>query len=96
MKTITILIGNSDNKLSQAEWSYFCYDIHSFVRWYANQIHFVGGTSYDSPFQSSCYVFEIEEDNTSNLIADLKKIKYGYIQDSIALITINTTDLELI
>lgn len=87
--TISVLIGNSDDKLTQKEWSEFVkmtkeaiIDSHSF------SIHFCGGSASDSPFQNYCWVFELlnEDGCLESVRASLKAIRKMFKQDSAAII----------
>lgn len=86
MKTVVVGIGNSDDKLSQAEWSRFVLDTGTTMTVYTKQVHFAGYSSGDNPWQNACWMADIKEDNIPYLrerLADLTEI---YNQDSIALI----------
>jgi hypothetical protein len=85
VKTLTVLIGNSDNKLSQSEWSYFCKELQRIVSDYG-QIHFFGFSNPDSPFQNACIVAVISERWDSEVENLLEKLKVKYNQDSIAIV----------
>jgi len=87
MKTITIQIGNSDDKLTQQQWSYFVYAVGDIIRAYYGQLHFSGGSSIDTPWQNYCWVFEMEDDTLYHTAFkhQLRGIADKYKQDSIAL-----------
>lgn len=42
MKTVTIQIGNSDNRLTQVEWSEYVEKVNNLVRDCAYAVHFNG------------------------------------------------------
>lgn len=48
--TVVVQIGNSNNKLSQKDWSCFVSEIDDLIKDYKVQIHFRGGSSWDSPW----------------------------------------------
>jgi hypothetical protein len=84
MTTYTIQIGNTDNKLSQNFWSNFCKSIHSeLIRDYV-QLHFVGGSHFDAPWQNACFVFNCSDDKIKNLKKTISEIGKNYYQESIA------------
>ena len=87
MKTISILIGNSDNKLTQAYWADYIAEIDNVVTNHANVIHFTGGSAYYSPYQNACFVFEIQEEKIKWLLEKVTRIRKSYSQDSVAVIT---------
>ena len=88
MKTITVQIGNSDNKLSQREWASFCNAIHRAVVYYTFDI--VDGIHFSAPsvgwadWQNSAWVFECEDLEVEDLKTRLSIIRKEYKQDSIA------------
>ena len=91
MKTITLQIGNSDDKLSQRDWSYFVNEIDHYLNVTMTRyttIHFSGSSHSYAPWQNHCWVFEVVEDDQlvidgiKNQISRLSKEKY--YQDSIA------------
>ena len=83
--TGSVLIGNSDNKLTQEEWSLFCFDVERIVQAYATEIYFNGGSQFNSKFQNYCIVFKYEVEDEASIERRLVKIKEVYKQDFIAL-----------
>lgn len=84
MKTYTIQIGNTDNKLTQVFWSNFCKAIHNeLIRPYI-QLHFYGGAHFDAPWQNACFVFNCSDDKVDELKQIISKIGKNYNQESIA------------
>lgn len=84
MKTVTIQIGNSDNKLSQEEWSLFYEKTNKLIIESAKQIHFAAPSYGASPWQNACFVFEIMPVDMEPLWEDIIKLRAEYKQDSIA------------
>jgi len=82
MTTNIVQIGNTDNKLTQQEWSNFCTKIHLAIVRATKEIHFFGGASFDQPWQNSCVVFN--SDNVEKLKEEVSSIGKLYKQDSIA------------
>ena len=85
--TVTLQIGNSDDRLSQASWSKFVIAVHTRVYPNADQLHFFGTAPGDSRYQNACWVFEMTEAKLSELKQDLAPVKEMYHQDSIAITT---------
>ena len=93
--TVTVLIGNSDDKLAQPVWSAFVVDLEVVVRELANHVHFVGYTNSASARQSMAITFEMlgqsDEVVRRRLSARLETLRRAYRQDSIAF-TIGKTE----
>lgn len=85
--TATILIGNSDDKLSQRQWSDFVADIHKIVEFFSTDIHFFGAPPSFVQWQNAAIVFETNDEKEIILLKrSLVSIKKKYNQDSIALV----------
>lgn len=84
MKTITVQIGNSDNKLTQAEWAEFSEKIDKLIRFGSHAIHFWGGSVAWAAWQNVAWVFECEDKKIPALKETLCMIRSMYKQDSIA------------
>jgi hypothetical protein len=84
MKTITLQIGNSDDKLKQSVWSEFWNQLNAVVAEYAEQIHFSGFPAANSPYQNACWVFECEHDNALAIMSHVGRIRRAYSQNSVA------------
>ena len=81
MKTVTVQIGNTDNKLTQQKWSEFVKRTH-YVLNRAGSIHFSGGSPNDAPWQNYCWVLaSYSWDDTNEKLSELAR---EYQQDSIA------------
>ena len=87
MKTLCIQIGNSDNKLTQGEWSDFCLDTHKACLKFGKQVHLVGYSASNSQYQNACVIVDVWPHKKSNLISELIDIKDAYRQDSIAVLS---------
>lgn len=86
MRTITVSIGNSDNKLTQRQWSEFVNHIDSLIREISAQVHFFGGSPNWERWQNTAWVFDCAREVTPDLKNSLKEYKQMYKQDSIAYI----------
>jgi len=84
MRTATIQIGNTDDKLTQVEWSDFCEEVRLLIGFYALKIHFQGGSDWDTPWQNACWVCEIDGGPTEQLENLLMNCREKYQQDSVA------------
>lgn len=91
--TITIQIGNSDNRLTQEEWSRFVAAVSQLVRTCAREIHFSGGPATDSRWQNFAWVAECSGPTAVAALRDgvaFVRAKFG--QDAAAF-TVGTTEL---
>lgn len=86
MKTITLLIGNSDDKLSQKDWSAFFHEIDGFLREEgAEEIHFSASSAGASPWQNACWVFTVQNDqDAANVLGEITWIRTKWRQESAA------------
>jgi phosphoserine aminotransferase len=86
--TTVLLIGNSDDKLTQFEWSNFYDEIKNCINNYSITIHFNGYSNSVSMYQNACFVFNISSDTEyiNKFIEDIKKIKIKYKQNYIVII----------
>jgi flagellin-like hook-associated protein FlgL len=90
MKTIIIQIGNSDNKLTQKEWSEFVDEINNIINLFSDGIHFFGGSNTWSPWQNVAWVFVLKETIWFNVPIEttlkntIHNISVKYKQDSVA------------
>lgn len=90
MATLSILIGNSDNKLTQREWSEYIHDVADLIIDLDYQVHFRGYSDPSEPWQNTCWVLEVD-DEFGGLVDRLKRIAWAYHQDSIAVVVGKTT-----
>ena len=82
--TVYVSIGNSDDKLTQEQWSCFWELVTSAVREDATQV-FGDWLSLPSvPYQNACIAFSIERHLVSVLKAELCSLAAAYTQESIA------------
>lgn len=84
MKTVTLQIGNSDNKLTQQEWSSFVSEIQQQIDKYAETVFFFGGSPNWSPWQNVSWVFIVDPTYAVEIIFEIKGIRERYRQDSAA------------
>lgn len=86
LETIVVQIGNSDNKLPQHKWSEFIKDTRVLVGKHCGEVHFDGGSGFDSRWQNMCIVAEIYGIDKPPFMNELYQLKVKYFQDSIAVI----------
>jgi len=85
MKTVTIQIGNSDDKLTQKEWSSFCHLTHEAIFNIAHKVHFRGFADGDAPWQNACWVIEVHPDYLRILFQEVGRVGRSFHQDAIAI-----------
>ena len=90
MKTVVIQIGNSDDKLTQSEWSEYWSEVETEICDLAIEKHFCGGSGTITPWQNFCWVIAIEESNVPVLHNRLRDIRERYRQDSVAVLSGDT------
>lgn len=89
--TAVIQIGNSDNKLTQSEWAHFVAEVRTSVEANANAVHFHGFSPGDAPWQNAAWIVEANASAWVDIVADLRRIRESYRQDSVAVMVGNTT-----
>jgi hypothetical protein len=82
--TVTIQIGNSDDKLTQSQWCDFVRIIESLIDTNGTRVYFFGGPPTYARWQNAAWVFEIAPENTERLKRLLIELRGKWGQDSIA------------
>lgn len=77
-------IGNSDDKLSQREWSEYSTAFMAAVVELAGRVHGQWWSAPDAPWQNACACFEAEPPALTALMERLTRLRATYRQDSIA------------
>lgn len=90
MKTVTIQIGNSDDKLSQKRWSEYWSEVCGNISDFEIDQHFSASSHGYAPWQNHCWVMVIKESDIPSLINRLTDVRKQFEQESIA-ITIGET-----
>lgn len=84
--TATVLISNSDNKLTQNEWAHFVEAMNQAIREVCIRVHFFGGAHPFDPWQNACWVVEIKVEVRDALDSRIRRARESYRQDSAAVI----------
>jgi hypothetical protein len=83
--TVYISIGNSDDKITQREWSMFVQGALGAVGQATTQIHGVWFSAPDSEFQNACVCAEIDDSADEKILKErLAQLARLYSQDSVA------------
>ena len=90
MKTVTILIGNSDNKLAQDVWKDFCNDVHTSSENWSREIHFSAPSVGWADWQNACWVMLVEDFNVPQLRERMIELRKRYRQNSLAFVVGDT------
>lgn len=84
MMIVYITIGNSDDKLSQAEWAGFFSETAIALRHIADHVHGQWASEPASAWQNACWCIELDEQWVETTQDALRRIAERYRQDSIA------------
>jgi hypothetical protein len=79
-----VSIGNTDNRLTQKEWSRFVEDVEKATS-EAGKLHYFGGASTWAPWQNVAWIVELDG-NADNLECELERIRKEYNQQSAFLV----------
>jgi hypothetical protein len=84
----TLQIGNSDNKLTQQEWSKIIKEIENLLTIYHAQRYFTGGSDCKEAWQNYCWCFDLEgsEFLIKAFKEQLRRCRERYLQDSVAIL----------
>lgn len=83
MITVYVSIGNSDDKLTQAEWSNYVQVTRNLLRLRAREIHGEWYSATDSGYQNACFCVALGDD--ADLIRkSLAELRAAWRQDSVA------------
>ena len=83
---IAVMAGNSDNKLTQSEWSDFARNLDDILDAYQLARHFFGGSETYAKWQNVCFVVEVASEQYDMLLEDLKQSREFYGQDSVCVL----------
>jgi hypothetical protein len=93
--TITIQIGNSDNRLTQQRWADFVAAVsdrlESYVEGRLAEIHFFGAPHTWAQWQNAAWVVQLDSECLTSFRTELAYIARKFDQDSIAL-TVGITE----
>jgi hypothetical protein len=84
VKTITILVGNSDDKLTQFEWSKFVRRLTRSITHYSTEIFFHATSEGSQPWQNACWTILATKHEAAKLRSAIVRLRKEYRQDSAA------------
>ncbi len=79
-----VCIGNSDDKLTQFEWSLFVADTRAVLRRHSVETHGEWFAAPDAEFQNACWCVAVLHTHRLDLQRDLARLAFRFRQDSIA------------
>lgn len=82
--TITIQIGNTDDKLTQEEWARYVEKVGQAINYKAECVHFFGAPVNYAKWQNAAWVIECKEEDSRYLMGSLIEIREHFRQDSVA------------
>lgn len=88
--TVVVLVGNSDDKLSQEKWARFIQGVYYELEGWGETIEFYGGSSFQARWQNACVVATMKGDIVAELKKSLARLCARYEQDSIAVVVGDT------
>lgn len=90
MKTVTIQIGNTDDKLKQSEWAAYVLMMRTLILHHIVQVHFFGAPANWERWQNVCWVVEVEDGKLQDLMKAIHEARDTFNQESAA-VTIGET-----
>jgi hypothetical protein len=88
---IYVSIGNSDDKLTQAEWSAYAQSVRNLLRLRAREIHGEWYSAADSEYQNACFCVVLADD-TPVIREELAEMRQAWRQDSVAWAEVPVTE----
>lgn len=83
---ISVQAGNSDNKLTQQEWSEFVNELGGILAVHETARHFFGGSETYRPWQNVCWVCDVNAEDLESLKGQLRESRRDYRQTSVCLL----------
>lgn len=80
---VYVSIGNSDDKLSQQQWSQFCLRLSTEVRQLVDDVFGEWYSAPDAPYQNMCMGFMVAMHRVESMKAALERMRVEFGQDSI-------------
>jgi hypothetical protein len=91
--TVYASIGNSDDKLSQKEWSEYFLVFNAAMSLIAEEIYGVWTSRTTDPYQNACVGIRMDDKYLAKIKTDLSEIAEDYKQDSIAFCIVEKTEM---
>lgn len=97
MTTVYLTIGNSDDKLTQAEWAKFIGDVNTsmiLAKLDGGVVQFAGHSFPDAPWQNALWCVQLPDATAAGALkTQLAYLAHRYRQDSIAWAEVDQVDM---
>lgn len=84
MITVYVSIGNSDDHLTQADWSSYVQVVRNLLRQRADQVHGEWYSAPDAAYQNACFCAELNDADVPVVRQALTEVRKSWRQDSVA------------
>ena len=84
MSTVTIQIGNGDDKLTQIQWHEFVVALKRLVDRHAKKLHFFGGPENWHAQQNVAMIFDVDASAIAALKNEVAELRKRFQQESAA------------
>ena len=82
--TVSLQIGNGDDKLSQSQWHDFVVQMKELVESHCTKLHFFGAPENWCGRQNVAFIFDVNNDRIDQLQADVSQLRKRFKQESAA------------
>jgi hypothetical protein len=84
MTTVSLQIGNGDDKLSQTQWHELVVEMKVLVERYSTKLHFFGAPENWHAQQNVAFIFDVEDATISAMQAEVTTLRVRFNQESAA------------
>ena len=84
MITAYVSVGNSDDRLSQADWSAYVQQVRIMLGPRARETHGEWYSLPDQPYQNACFCVVLADPDVPAVQAELTRLREAWGQDSVA------------
>jgi len=81
VKYITVSIGNTDNRLTQQEWSDFVIEMYAISQKFG-KVHFFGGSPNWERWQNAAWIVEPETKTINVFLSAISELRMKWKQES--------------
>jgi len=84
MKTVTLQIGNGDDKLSQTQWHQFVTEMKTLIERDCTRLHFFGAPENWCAQQNVAFIFDLEDAAVGAMKTGVTQLRARFHQESAA------------